>query len=223
MSKGKICIDAGHGFNTPGKRSCPFVKTVYNKQPDRSVKIDKGVQLKEHCANAATAEYLEKELIKRGYEVYRSGYTTGANWRNDICPENPDDDVKERQSKIRHSGSDLCISIHFNAHGDGKTFDSASGIETYYREDKTKVGDGKRFAEIVHKHVKKVVPWQTDRGVKSDNFGMCNSVYMQVRAAVIVELAFMTNRKEAERIFSNPWCWKHYALVLADAVDEYMA
>lgn len=223
MAKTSICIDAGHGYNTTGKRSCPFKKTVTHKYKTRTVKIAKGVQLREHCANAGVADYLDKELIKRGYDIEKSGYTTSTKWTKDICADNPSDDVRNRQATIKKLGCDLCVSIHFNACGDGVNFNNGNGIETYYHADSKKVLDGKKFAEIIHKHVRKVVPNQTDRGcLSSSAMGMCNSKALNVKATCLVELAFMTNQNEAENIFCNPEMWYKFAIAIADGIDEYI-
>lgn len=97
----KIVIDAGHGPETPGKRS-----------PDGS--------LREYQFNSAVAQYLADELLHK-YEGVEILFT------HDDSRDVP---LKERTDRANAWGADLFVSIHANAAGNGG-WSSAEGIETF--------------------------------------------------------------------------------------------
>jgi len=98
----KIVIDAGHGPETPGKRS-----------PDGS--------LREYQFNSVVARYVADELL-HGYEGVEIMFTHA---------DDRDVPLSERTKKANAWKADLFISIHANAAGDGTAWTSAQGIETY--------------------------------------------------------------------------------------------
>jgi N-acetylmuramoyl-L-alanine amidase len=97
----KIVLDAGHGPNTPGKRS-----------PDGS--------LREYQFNSAVARYVADALL-HGYEGVDILLTHA---------DDRDVPLKERTDKANAWKADLFVSIHANAAGDGG-WNSAQGIETF--------------------------------------------------------------------------------------------
>ncbi|WP_270166087.1 N-acetylmuramoyl-L-alanine amidase [Paenibacillus sp. SYP-B4298] len=101
MSKLKIAIDAGHGPDTPGKRS-----------PDES--------LREFQFNNPTAKTVA--LFLANYEGVETSFTHAPDGSRDVP-------LKERTDKANAWGADVLISIHANASGDG--WSSAEGIETF--------------------------------------------------------------------------------------------
>ena len=104
----KICIDAGHGINTPGKRTPKF--------PDGSF-------MKEFEFNVKVAQYLREEL--ENYEgldiVFTHNHPSGL----------VDVPLKERTNRANKVEADLFVSIHADAYGDGKDFNSANGTTTF--------------------------------------------------------------------------------------------
>jgi N-acetylmuramoyl-L-alanine amidase len=98
----KIVIDAGHGPETPGKRS-----------PDGS--------LREYQFNSAVARYVADALLHEyeGVEILMT---------HDDSRDVP---LKERTDRANAWKADLFVSIHANAAGDGVNWHSAQGIETY--------------------------------------------------------------------------------------------
>ncbi|MDR5659669.1 N-acetylmuramoyl-L-alanine amidase [Serpentinicella sp. ANB-PHB4] len=98
----KICIDAGHGINTPGKQS-----------PDG---------MKEFEFNVVVAGYLDEILqnYKNVQTIFSHDHPTG---RRDVP-------LRERTDKANNWGADLFISIHANAFGTGG-WNNANGLETY--------------------------------------------------------------------------------------------
>lgn len=214
----RIAIDAGHGYNTEGKRSPAFINAVTNKYAGHTVTVKKGECFREHTANAGVAYYLAKELEKCGVEVFKSAWS-GIDGTKDLT----DPAINIRQLAVKRAKCDLAISIHFNASNDDSKFNSARGFETYYHNDTSKVGDGKAFATAIQSQLEDTFPEQTNRGLKnSSKYGMCNSVGMGVKAACLVELAFMTNQFEAENYFVNPYAWYKYAVQIAKGICSYV-
>lgn len=99
----KIVIDAGHGYNTPGKRT-----------PDGS--------MREWEFNAATAEHVKRLLSK--YDGVQVLFTHDPTGKVDVP-------LKERTDKANRWGANVFVSIHANAHGNGAKWTDAHGIETY--------------------------------------------------------------------------------------------
>lgn len=211
MKNIKIAIDAGHGSNTPGKRTPPFNRAV-DINGDGTIDIKKGEQYREHYANVGVANLLYKKLVKRGYEVIKVGWND-ANAENDA-----DISLSSRQSQIKNAKCDYSISIHFNAFGDGKTFNNVSGVGIYIHN--TYAADSRLFAEHTLKELVKGST-QKNRGVSRASFAMCNCNTMNTKASILCELAFMTNEFEATKLMANAKFWEECAEEIADAVDLY--
>lgn len=211
MSKIKIAIDAGHGSNTAGKRTPPFTKNVdINK--DGKIDIKKGEQYREHYANVGVANLLYNELQKRGYQLIKTGWND-ANAKND-----PDESLNSRQTKIKNARCDYSVSIHFNAYGDGKNFNSVEGVGVYIHS--TQSADSRQMAEHVLKELVKGTR-QKNRGISSANLAMCNCTTMRTKASILIELAFMTNAYEAMELMANSKFWAESAKEIADGIDNY--
>ncbi len=97
----KIALDAGHGPDTPGKRT-----------PDGS--------MREFQFNNVVANYAA-ELLK-SYEGVQTIFTHAPDGSRDVP-------LKERTNKANSWKADILISIHANASGDG--WSNAEGIETF--------------------------------------------------------------------------------------------
>lgn len=211
MGKIRIVIDAGHGSDTAGKRTSPFTKDV-DINGDGKTDVKKGEQYREHYANVGIAQLLHKELISRGYEVVKTGWD-GANSKND-----PDIPLFERQKKIRDAKCDISVSIHFNAFGGGKSFNSAEGTSVYIHD--KYVGYSKKLAQCVLNEVIKGTK-QKSRGINSQGFAMCNNKSLGTEAAILIEVAFMTNEREAQELMANKRFWMETAVQIANGIDKY--
>ena len=100
-----ICLDAGHGYNTPGKR------------------IPGGER--EWSLNNKVCNYAEEMLKEyKDVSVVRTDDRTG---ERDIP-------LAERLSKARAQNPLVLVSVHHNAAGDGSTFHNATGVSTFVRE-----------------------------------------------------------------------------------------
>lgn len=207
----KVAIDCGHGSNTTGKRTPPMPKDIdINK--DGKPDIKKGEQYREHYANVGVGYYLERELQRCGFKTMRTG------WDDENAANDPDAALEDRQKAIAKANCDYSISIHFNAYGDGKTFNDAEGIGVFIHD--KHAGQSKKLAETVLKHLAGGSV-QKNRGVKTDALAMCNCNSLDVKAAIICELAFMTNQREATELMANEAYWKECAQEICKGVCEY--
>lgn len=175
----KVAIDAGHSSYTSGKQTPSGYK--------------------EHWFNVAVANYIDIGLKERGIETLRVA------WDDSNAKDDPEVSLGERQKQIKNAKCDIAISIHANASGDGKSYNSAQGIETFVHNDPSSVGDSKRLANNVHTYLVQGTK-QTNRGVKASGLAMCNCKNMGVKAAILIEYGFMTNPYEESLIKSDSFC-----------------
>lgn len=205
----KINIDAGHGSNTAGKRTPPLPRDI--KINDKLI-IKKGEQFREHIANVGVAFLLEQELKRCGFETFRTG------WNDINAYDDPDTPLSDRQRAIAKADCDYSISIHFNAFGDGKSFNSANGVGIYIHD--KFIGQSEKLAKSV---LNKLVEGtkQTNRGITKKALAMCNCNNMDVKGAILVELAFMTNLHEATSMMANEKFWKECAVEICRGLCEY--
>lgn len=166
----KINIDAAHGSNTAGKRT-----------PDG---------YREHYISVKAAVALGRALIRCGFEIMRTGYNDSNAY------DDPDVSITSRQKAVKNGKCNASVSLHANAYGNGKTYNTAEGASVHIHSLESKWNDSARLARMIQDEIVKGTP-QKNRGVKTGNFGMCNAVYMNVDAAVLVEIGFMTNEREA--------------------------
>lgn len=205
----KIAVDAGHGSNTAGKRTPPLPQDVVI---DGKLIIKKGQQFREHIANVGVAVLLTEELKRCGFEVFKSG------WNDDNAYDDADTPLADRQKAIKAVKCDYSISIHFNAFGDGNSFNSAEGIGIYIHDKNFK--DSEKFANTVLKHLTQGSK-QKNRGVTKQALAMCNCSALCVKAAILPELAFMTNEREAVELMGSKAFWQECAEEIARGVCEY--
>lgn len=207
----KINVDAGHGSNTAGKRTPPLPSAIdINK--DGKDDIKKGEQYREHYANVGVASLLVKELLRCGFGTLQTGFNDGN------AADDPDTALADRQRAIAKANCDYSISVHFNAFGDGASFNTAQGVGIYIHD--KYAGQSEKLAQVVLKHLAGGTK-QTNRGVTKYGWAMCNCNAMDTKAAILVELAFMTNEKEATTMMANEAYWKESAQEIARGVCEY--
>lgn len=180
----KIVLDAGHGYNTAGKKS-----------PDG---------LKEYEINRAISSYAKVFLI--GYSDVQVFFTH--NDKNDVP-------LKTRTDYANSIKADCFISIHANAAGNGKDWNSAEGIETYvYPSASSKA---KSLAEKVQTNMI-VATGLKNRGVKTANFHVLRETKM---ASILVECGFMTNKQEAKLLHSETYRKACGEAIAKGIVEEY--
>lgn len=175
----KVAIDAGHASDTNGKRTPSGYR--------------------EHWFNVAVANYIDIALNRCGIQTLKVA------WDDTNAKDDPEVSLGERQRQIKSAKCDIAISVHANASGDGKTYNSANGIETFIHNTLDGVGDSKRLANLVHKYLIRGTQ-QINRGIKSSGLAMCNCKSMGVKSAILIEYAFMTNQREEQLIKSDNFC-----------------
>lgn len=187
----KICIDAGHGINTAGKRTPKF--------PDKSF-------MKEFEFNSKVAGYLKEEL--ESYDKVDVVFT------HDHPSGSRDVPLRDRTNLANRVKADLFISIHADAYGDGSTFNSANGTTTFiYNSAPEKALN---IASAIHKEVVNGIG-RRDRGVKRANFHVLRETKMP---AILIEYAFMTNLEEVKLLISDDFRRK-CARVTGEAIGKY--
>lgn len=123
MSKIKVALDAGHGCNTPGKRT-PFIKEL-------------GRQIHEYEFNSEVTRKLALELERTEKISPVLIALDGTDWP-----------LSERVRVANEAQCKLFISNHFNAFDGEFDNNDPSGITIYYNS-----AIGKQFAGCVHKYL----------------------------------------------------------------------
>lgn len=204
----KVNIDAGHGSNTAGKRTCKFTKDV---KIGNGTTIKKGETYKEHYANVMVADFLWKELKRCGkFKLYKTG------WDDSDASDDEDISLTKRQNRIKANGCEISISVHFNAYG--TDWNDAQGVGTFIHAVYPK--DSKKLADYVQAQLAKGTE-QKNRGVKSEKFSMVNNYKMGTKASILCELAFMTNKHEAMDLMANVDYCKECAVEIAKGLCKY--
>lgn len=210
MGKIKIAIDAGHGSMTAGKRTAPFKRTV--KVGNGEV-VKVGEQYREHYANVGIANLLSLELTARGYEVVKTGWND-ANSRDDA-----DTSLTARQVTIKNAKCDISVSIHFNAAGDGNSFNTAEGVSVHIHDKYS--NQSEKLATCVLGELTKASK-QKNRGIVKQALSLCNCKAMGTNASILIEVAFMTSEHEAQELMSNSKFWAETAIEISNGIDKYL-
>ena len=168
----KILIDNGHGQSTPGKRS-----------PDG--------RFLEFQFNRAIAKQIVDDLRDRGYDAEL------------LVPEDDDISLTERCRRVNawcllHGKKNaICISIHFNAHGNGYEWTKASGWAIYTSKGNTAADE---LATAIAEAAKTNLPAMKMRADFSDGDIDFEEDFKILRGTlcpcVLSENGFMTNEKE---------------------------
>ena len=122
--------------------------------------------------------------------------------------------IIERTTMANQAKVDLFVSIHANAHGNGKGWTSAEGIETfvYISRPKTALGLASKVqAALIHRTGRK------NRGVKSASFHVLKATKM---TAILCECGFMTNKTEAKLLRTADY-QKSCAKAIVEGIESY--
>lgn len=207
----KIAVDAGHGYDTAGKRTPP-VPTDVDFDKDGKADVKKGESIREHVAAVGVAYLLVQELKRCGFTTVMTGF-------NDNNPKNDaDTPLTERQTAIRNAKCDYSVSIHYNAYGDGKSFNAAEGVEVYIHSSYS--GKSEKLAKAVLKYLAQGTS-QVNRGIKKSALAMCNCNTLGTKGAILTELCFMTNEREVLQMMGNSAFWKESAQEICKGICEY--
>ena len=193
-SKTLVILDAGHGIDTPGKRS-----PVWSN----------GTQLFEWKFNRNIVDYIIGYL-----EVANISYVK-------LIEESQDISLKERVDRINTIYKEnkdkykvYLISIHGNAADNAPT---ANGIEVF-----TSIGETKSdtIAEVVYEKLKnlgwKMRPNRSNKGGKEENFYILKNSHCP---AVLTENGFYTNEEECKKMLEFYW-QKQIALAHYKAIQD---
>lgn len=194
MGKIKIAIDAGHGSQTAGKRT-----------PDG---------YREHWINVKTSLACERYLQANGIDTVRIG------WNDSNSKDDVDTPLATRQAQIKNAGCDYSVSMHANAYGNGATYNSASGVSTHIHSVANYQKDSLKFAQAIQKRLVEGTE-QQNRGVIKQSLAMCNCKTMNTKASCLVEIAFMTNKKEADLLMTDAFC-KEQGEDVAKGILDYL-
>lgn len=192
MSEIWYLLDPGHG-------GCDPQSGEYLTPGKRSPRLDDGRVLYEGVQNREIVAKVLKKCEDAGIAAI------------DIVNTYRDVDLSERVRRANELGRELkCIyiSVHANGAGNGKDFNSASGIEVFTSKGDT--GDADDFAEVLINELicqfGDSVKWRFDTSDgdrdKEAHFYVLRKTNMP---SVLAEIGFMTNKEEAERMFTEEW------------------
>lgn len=180
-----VTIDAGHGHNTPGKRA-----------------VDDS--FREWDINDRVANYLEPMLESKGITVYRVDDTTG---ETDVS-------LNERLNRAINYGSDLHVSIHQNATGDGWT--DATGTETYYS-----ILGSQKSQDLAKQVASKMADYieTKNRGAKdaSQSLFITREFTRAGIDANLYEGLFMSNKEDVAQMSESSYA-NQYAKAIAESI-----
>lgn len=178
MKRVTIILDAGHGAETPGKRSpkcsdgSQFFEWLFTRKLSRAIK--------QEC------DKLGIRCIRANVDDSDPGLTARANNINRIVRE---------ESELGNSS--LMISLHGNAAGNGSKWANAKGWEVYSTVGTT---NSDKFAKIMCEQFKKIFPDRKLRGHKEKNFTV---IYKTACPCVLTENFFYDNEEECNFIRSR--------------------
>lgn len=165
---------------------------------------------REHWINVCTASFCEQALRRCGIDVLRVA------WDDNNAKDDEDVALSTRQKLIKANKCNVSVSFHANAYGNG--WNDAQGIETLI-SDKAP-GDSRALANIVQSYLIKGTP-QKNRGVKTQSLAMCNCTSLGVKAAILCEIGFMTNKAEADLMKTDRFC-REQAEEVAHGICDYL-
>jgi N-acetylmuramoyl-L-alanine amidase len=153
--------------------------------------------------NSAVVGYMQEELAY---------YQNVAVLRVDDPSGKIDAPLKERTDRVNAWGSNVHVSVHGNAAGDG--WSDAHGIETFVYKSS---GEQFELAKKVQSELVKATGL-TDRGVKVADLHMLRETKM---TAILPENGFMTNHSEAELMKTDEYRKKVALAIVAGLAAQY--
>lgn len=166
----KIAYDSGHGMETPGKRT-PLFKD--------------GTFIHEKEFNMAAGMFFSAAAKRQGWEVI------------DCSPGTNDVPLKDRTKKANDEGAHVFVSFHYNAAGDGASFNQANGAMTIYSSDKKDKSIDLASdiqIEILKATGRKNLGVFADKAISGKSLAVLRNSKCP---AALIEAGFMTNEKEA--------------------------
>ena len=194
MSRYTWLLDPGHGgiidgvYQTAGKRSPEFedgsvlYEGVFNRDvASRIIGLTSGIRPGRACNKAIKkADVINLVPTEEDVSLYKR--------------------VKLANEIHAERGNCIYVSIHANAFGNGREFNSAGGICTFHHYRSSK---GKKLAQSLQTHLGKLTDFR-DRGIRANdtwaNFYVLRKTHMP---AVLSENGFMTNLHDATLLMSQ--------------------
>ena len=192
-----VLLDAGHGIETPGKRS-----------PDG--------RFREYLFNRKVADLVLADLTQRGIdarllvpETNDIALRTRAMRANNVCKKNGTKNV-------------ILVSIHANAAGNGKSWMTGKGWSVYTTKGRT---ESDNLATVLWDTFAAAFPSRKMRRDLSDGDPDYESDFYIIKKtscpAVLLENFFYDNREECEWLL-KPSTQAKIARAIADGVAEYI-
>lgn len=211
MGKYLIGLDAGHGINTAGKRTCPLKKDLV--MDGKTYK--KGSTIKEREFNQRILKLVEKELDK----------VSDIDYIECMGAVSEDTSLANRVKKANDKKVDLFVSIHANALN-GTEQDKAQGLVCIH----TKNCSSKSITltKNMYNRLSKEVKWYKDGatryGVRTD-VDLTGNTYYVLRntkmPSTLLELGFMDNLNDVDNMVTDKFakdCAKAIARALCDTL-----
>ncbi|WP_410514867.1 N-acetylmuramoyl-L-alanine amidase family protein [Paenibacillus sp. BR2-3] len=117
-------------------------------------------------------------------------------------------ELKERAAIANNLNADLFLSVHANSGASS----SASGTETYYQREASKV-----LANVMHKYLMKATGLN-NRGVRYGNFHVIRETKMP---AVLLEVGYLSNKGDEALLFTEA-LQNRTAAAMVSAIKEYL-
>lgn len=205
VSSVKIILDAGHGYDTVGKRS-----------PYSATGIEPAIEYYEYKWNREIVEKIAIKLSEKGYDV------------EILVPEDNDISLSERVRRVNEicdrlgKENVILVSVHANAMGNGTKWEKAVGWEAY-----TSVGTTKsdRLADIFYKNAQEMFPDKKIRTDWSDGDIDKEAGFYIIKkskcVAILTENFFYDNINEVQFILSGEGREKIVRLHV-DSIIEYL-
>ena len=194
-NKLRVILDAGHG-------SISIFNNEYVTNGKRMVKDD--IVYYEGVHNQDNVDRIATVLEAKGYEVIKLRDT----WQ--------DISLEQRVEHANEYDDAILISIHSDANGNGREWNSAHGIGTWIYTNGSK--NTKKLADSLNNAlICNFDGIARNRGIKKANFYILKYSKMP---AVLLELGFMTNYEEVQKMQTEDWKERIVKSVV-EAIEEY--
>lgn len=175
MAEYYIGANDEHGINPPtiGKRTpiMPYLnRAIYENE-----------------FNYPTKNFFIQACLRQNFDTY------------DVKPERNDISITTRVRRVNSQNLTLLVTFAYNAFGSGNTFNSASGVITFYSDQNRFVTRSRALSEDIYDRLTNG-NFRAGMGIGILDVGMLSSVNCP---ATLIEAGFMTNFEEA-KLMLNP-------------------
>ena len=190
-----IILDYGHGGLHP-------TTGQYVTAGKRMVKD--GIEFYEGVNNRIVGEMVKKALEAKGHTIIETAHT----WI----------DVKlwERVKIANEVDDAILISIHSDAHGNGREWSTANGMGCFIYNGTLSSKTMNLVDSLNNALICNFDGIAKNRGIKKRNFAILKSKH----PSVLLELGFHTNKEEVQKMLTDDWK-QRIVKSIVEAVDEY--